>query len=87
MFNRQQGGFFVDMAANDPYFISNTRGLEKHGWNGLCIEGNPLRVCQAPHPPRHGLSGLYRETLSVRPCHDSPLNSLPRNCLLLAPKY
>jgi hypothetical protein len=35
------GGYFVDLAANDATFISNTYILEtKYGWNGLCIEAN-----------------------------------------------
>ena len=32
-------GFFIDMAANDPYSLSNTAALEaEYGWNGLCID-------------------------------------------------
>lgn len=33
--------FFVDLAANDPIDGSSTYDLERHGWNGLCIEPNP----------------------------------------------
>jgi len=37
--------FFVDLAANYPVRLSNTRALERdHGWDGLCIEGNELLV-------------------------------------------
>ncbi|KAI2498963.1 methyltransferase [Fragilaria crotonensis] len=36
-------GFFVDLAANDATFLSNTYSLEKKfGWTGLCIEPNPI---------------------------------------------
>ena len=36
------GGYFVDLAANDATFLSNTYWLEtEHGWNGLCLEANP----------------------------------------------
>ena len=42
LFRRKRAGFFLDMAANDPFFISNSRGLEKKGWDGICVEGNPL---------------------------------------------
>ena len=34
-------GFFVDLAANQPVTLSNTRTLERDfGWQGLCIDGN-----------------------------------------------
>jgi hypothetical protein len=37
-----KGGYFVDLAANDATYLSNTYALETHhGWNGLCIEANP----------------------------------------------
>ena len=45
------GGFFVDLAANDPQCISNSWFLEKwRGWHGLCIEANPLYI---PFLSRH----------------------------------
>ena len=35
------GGYFVDLAANDPIKYSNTRTLERdYGWSGVCIDGN-----------------------------------------------
>jgi len=35
------GGYFIDMAANAPVYISNTKYLEQnHNWNGLCVEPN-----------------------------------------------
>jgi hypothetical protein len=34
-------GYFIDLAANDAKEFSNTLVLERHGWNGLCIEPNP----------------------------------------------
>lgn len=38
----QRGGFFVDLAANDPVCYSNTRALERdYDWHGVCIDGNP----------------------------------------------
>jgi hypothetical protein len=34
-----RGGYFVDLAANDPYRISNSVALETFfGWHGLCID-------------------------------------------------
>lgn len=36
---KEYKGFFIDLAANYPVFISNTVALERdHGWEGLCIE-------------------------------------------------
>jgi len=52
----QQGGFFIDLASNDAVRISNTFALEsKYGWNGLCIEPNPVYW--------HALS--YRKCITV----------------------
>ena len=37
----KRNGFFVDLASNDPIFLSNTYALErKFNWTGLCIEPN-----------------------------------------------
>ena len=36
-----ENGFFLDLAANDAKEYSNTLALEKHGWNGVCVEPNP----------------------------------------------
>jgi hypothetical protein len=35
-------GYFIDLASNDAMDFSNTLALERHGWNGLCIEPNPV---------------------------------------------
>lgn len=38
----QQHGYFLDLAANDATYLSNTYLLEKDlGWRGLCVEPNP----------------------------------------------
>lgn len=38
----RRDGYFVDLAAHHPVFISNTRALERdYDWRGLCIEANP----------------------------------------------
>jgi len=37
----KRDGFFVDLAANEPVCLSNTRALERdYGWNGVCIDAN-----------------------------------------------
>lgn len=39
--NFKQNGFFVDLAANDAVWASNTFSLEQNfGWKGICIEAN-----------------------------------------------
>ena len=36
-------GFFVDLAANDAFWISNTYSLETYlNWEGICIEANEI---------------------------------------------
>jgi len=34
--------FFVDLAANDALTLSNTYHLERQGWDGVCVEPNPM---------------------------------------------
>ena len=41
LFSDSPPGFFVDLAANEAIYLSNTRSLERDlKWRGLCIEGN-----------------------------------------------
>ena len=43
LFHSKRGGYFIDLAANDPVRISNTYALEtSFNWNGLCLEPNPV---------------------------------------------
>jgi hypothetical protein len=35
-------GYFIDLAANHASELSNSLALERHGWNGICIEPNPV---------------------------------------------
>lgn len=35
-----KGGYYVDVGCNHPKFLSNTYGLYRKGWNGLCIDAN-----------------------------------------------
>jgi FkbM family methyltransferase len=39
--NRGEGGFFVELGANDGVMFSSTLGLLKDGWSGLAVEANP----------------------------------------------
>ena len=39
----KRGGFFLDLASNEPIILSNTRALERDfGFRGICIEANPF---------------------------------------------
>lgn len=43
VFPGRRGGFFLELGAADGFSESNTFILEKrHGWNGICIEPNPV---------------------------------------------
>ena len=35
-----ESGFYVDVGCNHPKFLSNTYGLYRKGWKGLCIDAN-----------------------------------------------
>jgi hypothetical protein len=54
LLRRKKSDYFIDLAANDGFKISNTYALETcFGWGGLCIEHNPQ----------------YWAGLSYRKCH------------------
>ena len=41
LFSHKRDGYFIDLASNEPIFLSNTRSLERDfGWKGLCIDGS-----------------------------------------------
>ena len=53
LLRHKRGGFFVDLAANDPVKISNTYALETRlGWTGLCLEPNPAYWTGLAHRSR-----------------------------------
>jgi len=41
--------YFIDLAANDAIQLSNTLRLEKSGWEGLCVEPNPVYWYRLAH--------------------------------------
>jgi hypothetical protein len=42
LLNQKRKGYFIDLAANEARYISNTYALERYyDWTGLCIEANP----------------------------------------------
>ena len=57
-------GYFIDLASNDAKELSNTLALERAGWDGLCIEPNPvywygLRYVCVPSIKCHAPFSLY----------------------------
>ena len=50
IFGGKKNGFFVDLAANDAIFISNTYSLETNlDWSGICIEANAMYMWGLAH--------------------------------------
>lgn len=39
-----QSGYYVDVGCNHPRFLSNTYGLYRKGWRGICIDANPTQI-------------------------------------------
>lgn len=39
-------GVFVDVGAGDPKRFSNTRFFEDKGWDGVCIDANPIHYAE-----------------------------------------
>ena len=41
-FQYRKEGFYIDVGAFDGIHLSNTYSFEQKGWNGICIEPNPV---------------------------------------------
>jgi hypothetical protein len=39
-----KGGYYVDVGCNHPIFLSNTYGLYRKGWKGICIDANKALI-------------------------------------------
>lgn len=39
-----ENGFYIDVGCNHPKFLSNTYGLYRKGWRGICIDANPFLI-------------------------------------------
>ncbi len=39
-------GFYVDVGANHPVYISNTYGFYRMGWRGICIDANEKLIAK-----------------------------------------
>lgn len=40
---QKDNGVYIDVGANDPFYISNTYLFYRKGWSGICIEPDPLK--------------------------------------------
>lgn len=59
----RRNGFYVDLASNDAVWASNTFTLEQHfGWNGICIEGNPIYWYRLGHRRCHTVGAMVGGT-------------------------
>lgn len=70
-FNLKRNGFFIDLAANDAIWASNTFALEHNlGWDGICIEPNPYYWYRLANRKCHAVGALVggqnKEELTVR---------------------
>ena len=85
IFDGKRGGFFVDLAANDASYLSNTLMLEQaFGWHGICVEANPFyaagfagrrcRLAQAVVGPRDNerVRFVFAEVMSGIEGFDQP---------------
>ena len=67
-----RGGYFVDLAANDPVRLSNSKTLEaEFGWSGLCIEGDSTLADSLRTDPRqlHSRGSSGHAELESSPGH------------------
>jgi len=43
-FLSRESGFYVEVGCNHPQAYSNTYGLYKRGWRGICLDANPAVI-------------------------------------------
>jgi hypothetical protein len=56
---------FIDLAANDAIKLSNTFALERLGWNGLCIEANPIYFWDLARRRCHLIGAVVSDTIDA----------------------
>ena len=49
-------GFFVDIGANDPISLSNTKRFSLRGWTGINVEPNPLSLARIVKDRPHDIN-------------------------------
>lgn len=61
-------GFYVDVGSNHPKFLSNTFGLYRKGWRGICIDANETLIekHRRLRPKDNAIVALVSSSKSVR---------------------
>lgn len=61
-------GFYVDVGSNHPTFLSNTFGLYRKGWRGICIDANEalIKKHRRLRPRDCAVAALVSSSRSVR---------------------
>ena len=62
-------GFYVDVGANDPEIISNTKYFYDRGWNGINIEPHPIlfeKICKLRNRDININAGVAKKEISLK---------------------
>jgi len=61
-------GFYVDVGCNHPKFLSNTYGLYRKGWRGICIDANSNLIRRYPfyRPKDKAVAALISDSKETR---------------------
>ena len=61
-------GFYVDVGSNHPKFLSNTFGLYRKGWRGICVDANEklIKKHRRLRPRDCAIATLVSSNKSVR---------------------
>lgn len=61
-------GFYVDVGANHPKFLSNTYSLYRKGWRGICIDANKELIKKYAffRPKDHAVHALVSDIPAAR---------------------
>ena len=79
----KRGGYFIDLAANDPVRISNTYALETNfGWDGLCLEPNPIYWTGLSYRKCHVVAAIVGNRTMEEVSFRFPRNKAPKGGIL-----
>lgn len=73
-----KAGYYVDVGCNHPLFLSNTYGLYRKGWRGLCIDANSQLIEKYPlfRPKDKALCSLISDSPGERTFYEVQNNVL-----------
>lgn len=69
LLNRHKKGFYVDVGANDPEIISNTKYFYNKNWNGINIEPHPIlfeKICKVRERDININAGIAQEETTLK---------------------